>query len=142
MIDITSLIKTAIKDKDAVATKVYRAIKAEELKYITSGKDKEINDNVEINILKKMKSQYEDSIQQYRDNQRFDLVEEESRELRILEQLLPESVSKEYIIDQIKNKYEMPIQKKDMGKIIKELKDMFIANDGKEISDIVKSFIG
>jgi uncharacterized protein YqeY len=35
----------------------------------------------------------------------------------------------------------MPIQKKDMGKIIKELKDMFIANDGKEISDIVKSFI-
>lgn len=35
----------------------------------------------------------------------------------------------------------MQFQKKDMGTIIKRMKDKFPAADGKQISDLVKSYV-
>lgn len=141
MIDTTQLIQTAIKNQDNIKTKVYRAIKAEELLFCTK-KGQDLTDVAQLDILKKLKARYIDSIEQYRNNNRPDLVEEESKELNVLLDLMPEAASKEFIEEFLKSQYSTPISQKNMGRIIKELKEKFPINDGQEIFAIVSKYIG
>lgn len=141
MIDTTQLIQTAIKNQDNIKTKVYRAIKAEELLFCTK-KGQDLTDVAQLDILKKLKARYIDSIEQYRNNNRPDLVEEESKELNVLLDLMPEAASKEFIEELLKSQYSTPISQKNMGRIIKELKEKFPINDGQEIFAIVSKYIG
>lgn len=154
MINVDELIKDAIKSKDEYRIKVYRALKANILKYKTSKDAKPYDEDAELQLLKKMKSQYEESIAQFTFNNREDLADQESKELQIIEEHLPKETPlneiEGYLIEFMMANdlctkedgielFEIP--KKQMGTIIKELKAKFPMNDGKDISNIVKNYV-
>lgn len=140
MIQIDEIITTALKNNDQPTLRIARLLKAEIMKYKTAKNSKPYDDVVEIQLITKMCKQREDSILQYKQGNREDLVEKELEELNWLSQLLPESVSESEIKNYIESEFET-ITKKNMGIIIKALKDKFPTTDGKILSDLVKSYL-
>lgn len=145
MINIDELISQAIKEKDNIKTKVYRNIKAEILKYKTSKNAKPYDEAAEINILKKIQSQYNESIEAFIRGNRDDLAASEKAEVQILNSLIPKPVELNFIEDELLAILEddglSNIPKAKMGYFINTLKGLFPYNNGKDISDIVKNYI-
>ena len=151
MLNVNELIKNALKSKNEVELKVYRAVKAEMMNFKTAKNAPEYNEAAEIKILNKMKKQYEDSIKQYLEAHREDLVESETSELEVLSKLIPEPVNERQVystfddycqnmgLKNVDNFIEIP--KNKMGLVIKFLKDKFPYNDGKEIANMVKNYV-
>jgi uncharacterized protein YqeY len=145
MINIDELISQSIKEKDNTKTKVYRNIKAEILKYKTAKNAKPYDDIAEISILKKMQSQYNESIEAFKTGNRDDLAASEEAEVQILSQLIPKPVELNMIEDELLRILEDDglenIPKAKMGYFINMLKGLFPYNNGKDISNIVKNYI-
>jgi uncharacterized protein YqeY len=145
MINIDELIKQAIKDKDTIKTKVYRNIKAEILKFKTAKNCKVYDDTSEIQLLKKLKSQYDESIDAFVRGHRDDLADSERQEVEVISSLLPKAVEVNLIesklVEMLRCDNLEKIEKQYMGYYIKQLKSMYPANDGAEISNIVKKFL-
>lgn len=138
---IDQLIMEAIKEKDSVASATYRMIKNEFLKYKTAKNAKPLDDAAEIAIMQKMVKQREESIEDFKKANRQDLIVQEIAQINIIKKFLPKVATSEEIETYVKNTYPEGIEQKEMGKVIKEVKDKFIGADGKMIADIVKSNI-
>lgn len=136
--NINKMIMDAVKAKEPVKASVYRLIKNEFLKYATAKNAKPLDEVAEINILQKMVKQREESIESYKKANRVDLIEDEVAEMDVLLELLPSIPTEEEIVSYVNHWYENGVNKKEMGKVIKELKEKFIGADGKMIADIVK----
>lgn len=141
MLNIDLMILQAMKDKQQGKVKTYRAIKAEIQTFKTAKGAKPYDEVVEISLLKKMIKQREDSFQQYINAGRKDLADLENIELLYLKELLPNEPSKEDILDWLEDNNYHTINKKEMGKVIKEVRTKFPAADGKMVSEIVKTLI-
>ena len=118
-----------------------RLIKAEFLKYNASKEavGKPMNDAVEVSILKKMAKQRKESAELYRKGGRAELAEKEISEAEFIEQFLPAPVSREDIekeVNQLIFDGIMPV-KKNMGQLIKTVKEKYPSADGKTVSEIV-----
>lgn len=98
---IDSLISESMKLKDNNRVNVLRLIKTELVKKEKEGK--ELNDNIESNILMKMLAQRDDSIKQFKDAKRMDLVEKELIEFNIIKEFAPKQASDEDIISETEN---------------------------------------
>ena len=138
---INTMIMSAMKDKENDKAAVYRLIKNEFLKFSTAKNAKPLDDAAEITILQKMVKQREESIADYTRANRMDLVESEQKEVNILKELLPETPTKDDIMAYLNMQYQDGIEQKEMGKIIKEVKEKFVGADGKMVADSVKEFI-
>jgi uncharacterized protein YqeY len=136
--NIDKMIMEAVKTKESVKASVYRLIKNEFLKHATAKNAKPLDDATEITILQKMVKQREESIEAYKKGGREDLIVAEIAEMKVIQELLPEVPTREDVINYVEYWYSNGIEKKDMGKVIKELKDKFVGVDGKMIADIVK----
>ena len=145
MINIDELIKQSIKEQNNVKTKVYRNIKAEILKFKTAKNFKVYDDAAEIQLLKKLKSQYDESIEAFVRGHRDDLADSERQEVEVINSLLPTPVEANLIesklVEILKEDNLEKIEKQYMGFYIKRLKSLYPANDGAEISNIVKKFL-
>lgn len=149
LINIDELIFNATRERRLVDLKVYRSFKTEILNYRTAKNAGEYNESAEISIIKKMIKQRQDAVEQYLNANRLELADEELAEIMVLEKLLPEPVTRQDIINELgkfanNNGYingfnEVEIPKKEMGKVIKYLKDKLPMADGKDVSNIVKS---
>lgn len=139
--NINKMIMDAVKAKEPVKAAVYRLIKNEFLKYTTAKNAKPLDEVAEISILQKMVKQREESIESYKKANRLDLIEDEVAEMDVLMELLPSIPTEEEIISYVNYWYEDGIDKKEMGKVIKELKEKFVGADGKMLADMVKSKI-
>lgn len=163
--NIDELIKNATLSKDRVALNAYKNLKAEFQK-VQTAKDYsgEWTSELELKTIAKYVKSLEDAILQFSESHRDDLITEYTDELEVLKKLLPEPVSSQEILNyllsyemqknifpedvvKIENLeklgikiYEIEIPKKDMGKVIKQLKVKFPTADGKIISDIVKKY--
>ena len=152
MLNIDQIITESLKNNDKVALRTARLLKAEILKYKTSKGAKPYTDITEMQIISKMCKQREESILQYKQGGREDLVANEIAEFDWLKALLPEPVTEEdlydYIMDiainenwvnkdDIGNRIVIP--KREMGNLIKQVKTAFPTADGKIISDIIKT---
>lgn len=152
MLNIDQIITESLKNDDKVALRTARLLKAEILKYKTSKGAKPYTDITEMQIISKMCKQREESILQYKQGGREDLVANEIAEFNWLKALLPEPVTEEdlydYIMDiainenwvnkdDIGNRIVIP--KREMGNLIKQVKTAFPTADGKIISDIIKA---
>lgn len=135
---INTMIMSAMKDKENDKANVYRLIKNEFLKFTTAKNAKPLDDAAEITILQKMVKQREESIADYTKANRMDLVKNEQKEVDILKELLPTAPTYEDLRAYIFQWYPDGIEKKDMGKVIKELKDWRPGVDGKMASDVVR----
>lgn len=144
--DIDELIKQSMKAKTRTRTEVLRAIKTAFLVHETQKNARPLDKATEIAIIKKLRDQRIDNAEQYRMAGRQDLYDNEMAESLILNEFLPEVPDDKVLalglveVCALQGCEDGPkIPKNKMGIIIKELKAMFPAADGKQIADLVKS---
>lgn len=156
--DIDKLIKFATLEKNGAAKEAFRAIKAELLlnsssknpkpegKVIYVTKQDSQEESVEINeldlsIIRKLIKEREEQVSMYDANSRKDLADMYREQMRYLKQLLPPEISKEKIQEAVYGLYPYGFTKKEMGKVIKEVKEVYPTADGKLISEVIKQCI-
>nr|DAN43592.1 MAG TPA: YqeY-like protein [Caudoviricetes sp.] len=145
---IDELIKESMKAKTRTRTEVLRAIKTAFLVHETQKNAKPLDEATEIAIIKKLRDQRIDNAEQYRMAGRQDLYDIEMQESLILNEFLPKVPDEKVLalglveVCALNGCEDGPvIPKNKMGIIIKELKAMFPAADGKQIADLVKSCV-
>ena len=102
---------------------------------------KEYTEAEEINLIRKMIQERQDSICIYLENNRWELADNEWAQVRVLEALLPQLPTKEDIQNYLNEKYPDGVEKKQMGIIIKEIKEALVGVDGKLASKCVKEIL-
>lgn len=112
-------IKTAMKEGAKSRLAALRSINSE-IKQVEVDERCVVDEERFIKILEKMKKQRQDSITQYRDAGRDDLVEQEEAELNVIAEFLPEPLSPEALADLVKQAIaETEAQSvKDIGKVM------------------------
>lgn len=140
--DIDKMIKEAILEKNSAKKEAYRAIKAE-LLLIATGKNAPsiIDEATEIRVIRKLISQREESIAMYDANSRKELADMYREQNKYLRELLPPEISKEQIQETIHGLYPNGFTKKEMGKVIQEIKRTYPTADSKLIAETVKENI-
>ena len=155
MLDINELIKSSMKSGDKVALRAYKNLKAEIQKVKTAKNAKPYTDAAEIQLISKMCKNLEDAILDFSKAHREDLVSDYTSELEVLKKLLPEPINESQIysfVEQycLNNNFVgnteaqeniIQIPKKEMGKVIKVVKETYPQADGKLISSIVKKYV-
>lgn len=140
--DIDKLIKEAILEKNGAKKEAYRAIKSE-LLLIATGKNapSTIDEATEVKVIRKLISQREESIAMYDANSRKELADMYREQNKYLKELLPPEISKEDIQNTIYGLFPNGFTKKEMGKVIKSVKEIYPIADGKLIAETVKENI-
>ena len=158
--DIDKLIKYATLDKAGAAKEACRAIKAELLLNNSSknpkpeGKiiksvtfcrnndsfDIEVNE-LDLSIIRKIIKEREEQISMYEANSRKDLADMYKEQRDILKVFLPPEISEDMIQEAVTTAYPNGFPQKEMGKVIKEIKNIYPTAEGKLISKVVKNHI-
>lgn len=141
MIDINRKIMESMKAHDKVASETYKLLKAKILEFKTAKNAREYNDSEEITLINKMISDRLNSAEIYMQNNRKDLADAEYAQVKVLQDLLPALPTAEDIEAYIQEHYTDGIDKKQMGMVIKEIKNSLPGADGKMTADIVKQHI-
>lgn len=139
MIDINAKIMEAMKAHDKVASETYKLLKAKILEFKTAKNAKEYTDAEEINLIRKMIDDRMNSAEIYKNNNRQDLADAELAQCDVLQTLLPALPTEDDIREYLNEHYPDGIEKKSMGIVIKEIKEVLIGVDGKLVADIVKT---
>ena len=112
-----------------------------EIKKVQIDKKKDLTDEEIIQILQRYAKQRKEAIQQYKKANREDLVEKEEKELKVVEEFLPEQLSEEEIENIVQETIEEigASSLKDMGKVMKVVMEKVKGRaDGSTVSKIVK----
>lgn len=137
-------LKQAMKDKEQDKLRVLRSLKAKILEKEISerkGGEATISDEQTIEVLMKAAKQRKESIDQFQSGGRKDLVENEKKELEIIDSYLPKMLSEEEVRDIARQKIEalgaetMADMGKVMGVMMQELKGKA---EGGTVSKVVK----
>ncbi|UJR85052.1 GatB/YqeY domain-containing protein [Sandaracinus amylolyticus] len=130
-------LKKAMLAKDEVAKDALRLAKAELLnREVELGRD--LTDEEAIAVLQKGVKARRDAIDQFRAGGRLDAVAEEESQLAVLERYLPKAMSEDETraaITSLTGKLGLST-KKDMGRLMKELKARFPNVDGRIASKV------
>lgn len=145
---ITDDIKTAMKSKDKVRLETVRSIKKllleKEVSVRPQGQEA-LTEAQELEVLAQLAKQRRESIEQYRQAGREDLVAQESQELAIVEEYLPRQLSDEEVaatIDEIIAQVGAS-SPKDMGKVMgPAMQQLKGQADGKKVQQLVKAKLG
>lgn len=146
--ELDAMIASAMKEKNNQRLEVLRSIKNEFVKQ--EHNNVELNDKTEAVILSKMVAQREDSIKQFKEANRNDLVEKETLELNILKEFAPKEVSEEeikqlterMIVTYLETKEESyKLSMKDMKFILEMVKEIHPSVNGKVVSTVIKEQI-
>ena len=144
LIDLNKLIMDAMKAHDTVRTETLRAIKTAFMNWQTSkehaGKELTYADSMQ--IIKKMVKQREESIEQYVTAGRQELADAEQAQINVLKEFLPAEITAEdieFVVENIVLSRVIEPIKKNMGAIIKAVKETLPTADGKLVAQIVAS---
>ena len=141
---ISEAIKTAMREKDRVALDSLRAVKSQILLLKTEAKGAEVSAEQEIAILQRMIKQRKDSYEQFVAQNRNDLAEVESAQMKVIEKYLPAQLTSEELESQMKQIIEETGASsiKDLGKVMGIASKRFAGkSDGKSISEMVKKLL-
>ena len=137
-------LKEAMKSQEADRLRVLRSLKAKILEKEISerkGGESSITDEQVTEVLMKAAKQRKESIDQFEQGGRDDLVEKEKQELSIIESYLPEMMDDDAIRKEVQKKMEemgassMADMGKVMGVMMSKLKGKA---EGEDVSRIVK----
>ena len=141
---ISNDVKDAMRSKDKDRLAALRLI-------LAAFKQKEVDERIElsdeqsISILNKMAKQHRDSIEQFGQANRDDLIKKEQLELDIIESYMPEKLSEEEVsllIDEAISETGAN-SVKDMGKVIGLLKEKLQGQaDMGEVSRLIRGKLG
>ena len=141
---IDMLIMQAMKEHKKMRLEALRAIKAAFINWETSKEHagQKLTEADEIQIIKKLIKQREESIEIFMANDRIEMANEEHIQMMVLKEFLPAEATEEDILkcfnDVIGQDGVEPI-KKNMGIIIKMIKSSLPSADGKLVAQIVSS---
>ena len=134
-------LKNAMKSKDVVFKNTIQSLRASILQYEIDKKvDLNNNEGIVIDIINKEKKKRLDTLEQIRNTDRKDLIEQTEKELMIISKYLPEQLTIEQVEQEVERVItELNATQKDFGKVMKELTTRLKnKTDGKTISNIVK----
>jgi len=116
---IQSDMYSAMKARDAIKSKTLRVVIAK-LKDKKIDKRDDLSESEELKVLQSLAKQRIESIKMFRDGGRDDLVEQESKELKIIEEYLPKMMTDEEIKNIVKSSInEVGAQSlTDIGKVM------------------------
>lgn len=131
----------AMKARDTEKSSTLNFLRAQLKNVIIEKKTQELEDTDVIAVIKKQIKQRQDSIEQFKEGGRMELVQKEQKELEVLASYLPEQLSAE----QIESVVSEVIQEaqansmKDMGRVMKAVQEKTQGNaDNKMVSELVK----
>ncbi|MDZ7717783.1 MAG: GatB/YqeY domain-containing protein [Balneolaceae bacterium] len=137
-------LKTAMKAKEADKLNVLRSLKAKLLEKEISerkGGEASLSDEQVVEVLMKAAKQRKESIEQFEEGGRDDLVEKEKFELDIIDKYLPEMMDEDEIREEVKEQIDKmgATDMSDMGKVMGALMGRLKGKaEGATISKIVK----
>jgi len=132
--------QNALKEKDNFKVSVLRFLRSA-IKNMEIDKRRKLEDNEIIAIIRKQIKNCQEAIEEYRRGNRQDLVEKEAKELAVLNDYLPASLSEQEILEIIYEviRAESAAGLKNMGKVMKGVLDKVAGRaDTKIISELVK----
>ena len=135
------VLKEALKSGQKAKVSVIRMLISEINNKKIADQVKELEDEKVIGVIQKMARKYKESIEQFTEGKRQDLVDKETEELKVLEEYLPEEISREELEKIVSEVIEKAgaTSPKDMGTVMGEIMGRVKGRaDGKLISDIVK----
>jgi uncharacterized protein len=135
----------AMKSKDRLRLDVLRGVKTA-IKNREIERMKQLGEADVVQVLNTLVKQRRDSIEQFTKGARFDLVEREEAELKILEDYLPPAVGEQEIREVITQAIgeAQASSAKDMGKVMKLVMGKLSGRvvDGKLVNQLVRSLLG
>ena len=139
--NLNNYILFAMKAGDKIKTEAFRAIKTAFMNWETAKENigKTFDEQVELQILRKLVASYREAAAQCNDGKHDALVKENTEYAEIIEELLPAAATEEDILNAfntIKAEGIEPV-KKNMGLFIKQIKQMLPTADGKTVSMVV-----
>lgn len=142
-LDVMSLMKDAMKNKDEALLRGLRAIKAEIIKAKTEpGANGAISEDGEMKLLQKLVKQRRDSLTIFQEQNRADLAEKESEEIAVIERFLPVHMTE----DEVKAAVEAIVKElgaagpQDLGKVMGVASKQLAGKaDGKLIAAVAKN---
>ncbi|MGQ9619913.1 MAG: GatB/YqeY domain-containing protein [Bacteroidales bacterium] len=143
---ISSDLLAAMKVRDNVVLDALRAVKtAFTLARVDKGADSVLTSEEEIQVIRKLVKQRQESAEIYKQNNRTDLYEKEMTEVKILEKYLPAKISNEELILALRKIIEHvgATTPADLGKVMgAAMKELSGKADGSEISAMAKKLLG
>lgn len=136
--EIQKNIITALKGKKETELKVFRFVLSQ-IQYEEINKQKELTDEEVVVVLQKEVKKRKDAIEMFKKGGRFDLVEDEEKQLQVIAKYLPEQMSDEEIntvIEEILSSLsEAPNMGNVMAKVMAKVKGK---TEGNRVSQLVK----
>jgi uncharacterized protein YqeY len=142
-LDVMSLMKDAMKNKDEALLRGLRAIKAEIIKAKTEpGANGAISEDGEMKLLQKLVKQRRDSLTIFQEQNRADLAAKELEEIAVIEKFLPVQMTEE----EVKAAVEAIVKElgaagpQDLGKVMGVASKQLAGKaDGKLIASVAKN---
>ena len=142
--ELNNLIMQAMKEHNVTRTETLRAIKNAFMNWETSKEHagQELTEADEIQIIKKLVKQREESIEQFRAAGRIELANDEHKQMVVLKEFLPAEAT-ESDIEQAFYSLNHDIEpiKKNMGLFVKEIKKALPTADGKLVATTVQKHL-
>ncbi len=119
---IKSDLVTSMKSKDTFSLNVIRMVKAS-IQMEAINKKRDLTDEEIISVIEKQIKMRKDAIIEFEKGNRADLVEQNTREIELLQKYMPEQLSDEEVNSIIDEAFKLikPTSGKDMGLIMKEV---------------------
>jgi uncharacterized protein YqeY len=135
-------LKAAMRQRDSVRLDAIRSIRAAVTQREVDSQ-KELDDAAIVELIRALRKQRIESIEQYTQGGRQDLVEKEAREKELLEAYLPQAPDAQAIEDAVRAALVKTgaASIKDMGKVMQAAKESLGSVDGKTLSDVVKKLL-
>lgn len=140
---LLSDLKKCMKEKLELRKNVIQMVRAAILQ-VEKDKQIELTDEQIVEIMAKEAKKRKDSLSDYEKSGRQDLINQIKNEISIIEEYLPEQLSKEeikQIVEQIIKEIGATSMK-DMGNVMKSAKEKIgAASDGRTINEVVKELL-
>jgi uncharacterized protein YqeY len=132
-------LKDAMRARDTVRLDTIRSIKGAITKSEVDSQ-KELDDAAIVEIVRSLRKQRIESIEQYKQGGRTDLADKETREKELLEAYLPAAPDASAIEAAVRAAVTAvgATSVKDMGKVMTAAKEKLGSVDGKALSEVVK----
>ena len=137
--------KAALKGRDAIKVSTLRMLKADINNLKLDKNKKTLADEEILKIIQRQVKQHKDSIEQFDKGKRQDLVDKETKELKILLSYMPEQCPPEELKKIAKEAIAETgaTTRKDMGRVMKAVMEKVKGRaDGKTVSQIVSGMLG
>lgn len=144
--ELNNLIMQAMKEHNTSRTETLRAIKTAFMNWQTSKEHagQELTEADEIQIIKKLVKQREESVEQFIAARCGELANEEQKQIMVLKEFLPAEATEEDIVRaflQVKYVNGLEPIKKNMGVFVKEIKKILPTADGKLVAMTVQKHL-